>query len=76
MMNPAALMKIMQAKNTFTANHPKFAAYLKAVFSRTIEEGTIVEMTVTRPGEEPMTSNIRIKQSDLDLFRELQGMMN
>ncbi|MBP3421572.1 MAG: hypothetical protein J6K37_04815 [Lachnospiraceae bacterium] len=74
MMNPAAIMKIMQAKNTFTANHPKFAAFIKAVFSRNIEEGTIVEITVTRPGEAPMTSNIKIQQSDLDLFRELQGL--
>ena len=74
MMNPAAIMKIMQAKNTFAANHPKFAAFIKAVFSRNIEEGTIIEITVTRPGEAPVTSNIKIQQSDLDLFRELQGL--
>lgn len=32
MMNPVAMMKLMNAKNKFTANHPKFAAFLKAVF--------------------------------------------
>ena len=32
MMNPATLMKIMSAKNKFTANHPKFVAFLKAAF--------------------------------------------
>lgn len=32
MMNPAAMMKLMNAKNKFTVNHPKFAAFLKAVF--------------------------------------------
>ena len=51
MMNPAAMMKLMNAKNKFTANHPKFAAFLKAVFSRGIEEGTVIEITVQRPGE-------------------------
>ena len=27
-MNPAAMFKIMQAKKTFTKNHPKFEAFL------------------------------------------------
>ena len=55
MMNPVAMMKLMNAKNKFTANHPKFAAFLKAVFSRGIEEGTVIEITVQRPGEAPIT---------------------
>ena len=70
MMNPANIMKIMNAKNKFTANHPKFVAFLSAVFSREMEEGTVIEITLTRPGEEPM----KIQQSDLDLMRELQDM--
>lgn len=74
MMNPAAIMKLMSAKNQFTNNHPKFAAFLNAVFARGLEEGTIVEITVTRPGEEGMTSNIKIQQSDLELFQELKAL--
>ena len=57
MINPASIMKIMNAKNKFTANHPKFAAFLNAVFSTGITEGTIIEITVTKPGEEPITTN-------------------
>ena len=71
MMNPAAMMKLMNAKNKFTANHPKFAAFLKAVFSRGIEEGT-----VQRPGEAPITSNIKVKDSDLELLQSLKDMGN
>ena len=67
MMNPANIMKIMNAKN-------KFTAFLSAVFSREMEEGTVIEITLTRPGEEPMTTNMKIQQSDLDLMRELQDM--
>ena len=74
MMNPSDMMKIMSAKSKFDANHPKFSAFLKAVFSRPIEEGTIIEMTVTRPGEEPITTNLKVLQSDLDLVRELQNI--
>lgn len=76
MMNPASIMKIMNAKNKFTENHPKFSAFLSAVFSRGIAEGTVIEITVTRPGEEPVTTNMKVRQSDLDLFNELKDLAN
>lgn len=73
-MNPAVLMKIMSAKNTFTANHPKFVAFLSAVFRNGIEEGTIIEITVQKPGQEALTSNLKVQQSDLDLLQSLQEL--
>lgn len=73
-MNPAAIMKIMSAKNKFTANHPKFVSFLSAVFSRGIDAGTVIELTVTRPGEAPMTTNIKVQQSDLELLQELREL--
>lgn len=76
MMNPAVLMKLMSAKNTFVENHPKFAAFVNAVFmnGNKITEGTVVEITIIRPGEEPISANLRIQQSDLDLFEELKNL--
>lgn len=74
MMNPSSIMKIMNAKNKFTENHPKFVAFLNAVFSRGIIEGTVIEITVIRPGEEPITTNMKVKQSDLDLLNELKDI--
>lgn len=73
-MNPASIMKIMGAKNRFTENHPKFVAFLRAVFGKGIEEGTVIEIRVTRPGEEMMMSNIRVQQSDLELLQELREL--
>ena len=75
-MNPAAIMKLMSAKNKFTSNHPKFSAFLNAVFSRGIEEGTIIEITVQRPGEQPLTLNIKVQQSDIELLESLKQMGN
>ena len=68
-------MKIMSAKNRFTENHPKFVAFLSAVFSTGIEEGTIIELKVTKPGQETMTTNIMVQQSDLELLQELKELM-
>ena len=49
-------------------------AFVKSVFSKPLEEGTILEITVTRPGAEPVTANIKVQQSDLDLLEELKEM--
>lgn len=73
-MNPTMMLKLMGAKAKFEKNHPKFISFIKAMFSRPIEEGTVLEVTVTRPGEEPVTTNIRIQQSDLELLEELKKM--
>lgn len=72
MMNPADMMKIMNAKNRFEANHPKFFAFFKAVFSKPMVEGTVIEISVKRPGEDAITTNLKVLQSDLELMQELQ----
>ena len=74
-MNPAVIMKLMAAKNKFTQNHPKFVAFLNAVFANKIEEGTIIEISVQKPGQEKLTSNIKVLQSDLDLLEGLKDLI-
>jgi hypothetical protein len=74
MINPMSMMKMMQAKNKFTENHPKFVQFLSAAFSGGIEEGTIIEISVEKPGQNRITSNIKVKQSDLELLAELKNL--
>ena len=73
-MNPAAMMKIMGAVNTFKANHPKFMSFLSYAFAGGFPEGTVIEITVTKPDQEPVTSNMRVTQSDLELFDSLKDV--
>lgn len=76
MVNPGMMMKLMSAKNTFVRNHPKFEAFVKAVFlnGNGIPEGTIIEITVTKPGEQPIATNLKVQQSDLDLVEGLKNL--
>ena len=74
MINPMSMMKMMQTKNKFTENHPKFVQFLSAAFSGGIEEDTIIEISVQKPGQNKMTSNIKVKQSDLELLAELKNL--
>ena len=68
-MNIMAMMKI---KNTLEGNHPKAGEFVKRVLMTGIPEGTILELTVTKPGEEPKTTNIKVQQSDLDAIAVLK----
>ena len=72
MINPLTMMKLNQTKNKFVSNHPKFAAFIKNFFSKKIEAGTIIEITVKRLDEEPVTSNMRVTESDLELLKSLK----
>jgi hypothetical protein len=45
--------------------------FFQAVSSRALEEGTVIEVTVTRPDGEQMASNVRLTAEDIALFREL-----
>lgn len=73
-MNPAAMFKLMGAKKNFERNHPKFAAFVKKTLERGIGEGTVLEITVTRPGETPVRANLRVQESDLELLRGLKEL--
>ena len=69
MVNPASIMKIMNLKNKFAANHPKFVSFINYCLNGGIQEGTVIEITVTKPGEQPVTSNMKVMQSDIDIFQ-------
>lgn len=73
-MNPASIMKMMKAKNTFIAKHPKFVSFLQYAFGSGIPADSVIEITVTKPGQEPVTSNIKVQQSDLELLESLKDL--
>jgi len=73
-MNPAALMQIMAAWNTFKENHPKFPSFIDALRRQGIEEDTIIAISVTDKNGKTIETNIKVKQSDLELFNSLKNM--
>ena len=68
-MNPFTLLKY---KSKLEANHPKVAEFVKRVIMPGLPEGTIVEVSITKPGEETKTSNIRVTKDDIDMFDEVR----
>ncbi len=73
--NPGNIMKLQSAKNQFNKNHPKVAPFIKAIERKGIQEGMVIEMTVTMPDGEKLSSNIKVQQSDLELMNSLKDMI-
>lgn len=73
-MNPQNMMQLFSTFNTFKNNHPKVVSFASHFINGGIPEGTIIEMTVTRPGEESVTANMKVTESDISLFESLKGM--
>lgn len=71
-MNPQNMMQLMAAWNTFKTNHPKFPAFVNAVTSQGIREDSVIEISITDPDGRKIETNIKVKQSDLELFESLR----
>lgn len=76
-MNLSQLGKIQQLKthlDTFRRNHPKFPMFLGAVAQNALQEGTIMEITVTAPNGAHYETNLKLRQEDLEFIRDLQEL--
>lgn len=73
-MNPTTLFKIKGMWDRFTAAHPKFPMFMRAVQQKGIQEGTILAMSVTTPSGEKIETNLRLTAEDMELFEELKHL--
>lgn len=74
-MNPAMLLKFKGAWDKFTKNHPKFPLFLKAASQQAMQEGSIIEITITDKDGKKIDTNLLIKAEDMELFESLKQMM-
>lgn len=75
-MDMGAMIKLMTAKKEFEKNHPKFFSFLKAAFGKGVQVDTIIEITVTKPNGEKLTTNFKVCSKDLELWENLKSMGN
>lgn len=78
-MNPMDMMKVINMKSQFEARHPKAVAFVNRELMGDFPEGTIVEITLTRPGRASVSSNLKVTAEDLEMvaaLKELAGKNN
>lgn len=76
MINPVTVMKMLNERKKFMSNHPHFFDFFVNAFGKGVDEDTEIELSIKRPGEDRASSKIKIKKSDLKLFKELQELIN
>lgn len=76
MFNPADLFKVKSTWETFIANHPKFPMFVNAVGQQhAVKEGTVIEVHIKPPTGEDICTNVKLTQSDMELFEMLKSLM-
>ena len=72
--HPLMLLKLQNAWNTFTNNHPGVPSFLKNVSQNAVEAGTTIEIKVMTPSGQSMMQHIKLTDSDLALLDELKQL--
>lgn len=75
-MNPMLLLQLKPAWEQFKANHPKLVNFVKAA-SRDgfMDEGTLIEISVTNSSGKTIASNVRVKEEDLEFLTTLKRLL-
>lgn len=70
----AMLQKFKSSVDRFRSNHPKFPMFVQAVSQDALMEGTIIEIAVTSPDGKHYSSNLKLKEDDIELMKMIQQM--
>ena len=73
-MNPASILKLMNMKNGFETRHPRAVSFVNNELMGEIPEGTVLELSITRPGEKTVTTNMKVTAEDLEMLAELRQL--
>ena len=74
-MDVGTILRLRQAWNTFTANHPKVPAFVNQVKEKNFVPGTEIAIAIRYPDGTEAKTGIRVKPSDLALLDTLKSMM-
>lgn len=66
--------KAVELMKKFQTNHPKVGAFLTYEYQTGIPVGTVLELTVTKPGENPIATNMRVTEEDIELLNEIKNL--
>lgn len=71
--NPMDMMKLRDRLTKFQADHPKVLAFGQAAMG-SVREGSVIEMSVTTPEGEKITTNMKVNADDVETLQMLMGM--
>lgn len=70
-MNFQALLQLKNLWQRFTAQHPKFPAFLRAA-QPALREGSVIAFTITTSEGKVIESNLKVTAEDIELIKSLR----
>ena len=75
-MNPMLLLQLKPACEQFNTNHPKLMNFVKAASKDGfMDEGTLIEISITNSSGKTIASNVRVKQEDLTFLTTFKSVL-
>ena len=74
-MNFQSLLQLKSLWQRFTAQHPKFPAFLRAA-QPALKEGSILSFTITTPDGKTLESNLKVTSADMELLASLKQILS
>ena len=75
-MNPMLLLQLKPAWEQFKGNHPKLLNFVKATSrDNFIDEGSLIEISVTNSSGKTISSNVRVRKDDLAFLSALKEVL-
>ena len=75
-MKPDKKIKVKDSWDRFSAAHPKFPLFLRAVSDGNVmQEGTIAEITITTADGRKYETNLKLTANDLQLFDDVRQIV-
>lgn len=75
-MNPRKMLELAKLQQKFKKNHPKVFPFLKAASEQALQEGSVIDISVTTPEGKVMRTNLKVKMEDLEIIEQLKEMRN
>lgn len=75
MKNPAKLLRLKRMWGGFAARHPKLLRYLAYISDNSLEEGAILDITVTDSQGKSLHSNAKLTAEDVEFMKEIRAVL-
>lgn len=75
MKNPAKLLQLKKQYSAFLERHPKFMRYLAYITDNYMEEGAVLDVTVTDAAGKSLHGNAKLSAEDVAFLQEVRRML-
>ena len=76
MRHPAKFLQFKKQYTAFTGRHPKFMRYLAYITDYYMEEGTVLDLTVTDAAGKSLHGNARLTAEDAAFLRQVKELLS